>query len=143
MILATVAMLFQISAVSPAAKPPQPQQAQVIMAENQPSSIPNLHAGDETDTAKPSKSSIAVGRDSLRPVPTENADAKILAENDPVKTLGIDNEAQMLAAVETPAANSDSLAPIADAPKSVHRPSKVWHFVSTPQRKLQGLIQGR
>jgi hypothetical protein len=141
MILATVAMLFQISAVSPA-MPAQPQQAQVIMAENQPSSVPDLHQGDSTDTAKVSSHSVLIDHENARQMPAERADAKILAENDPVRMLGVDNEAQMLAAVEAPT-RTEVMDPLPEGAKSVHRPSKVWKMVTASQRKLQGLIQGR
>ena len=141
MILATMVMLFQIQAVAPAAMPPQQPQTQVILAENETSSNPVLRTGDATDTAKSTNRPSPIDHDNLRMASGSVADAKILASNDPVKMLGVDNEAQVLASVQMPAHAETQESPL-DGPKTVRRPSKAWHVFSAP-RKLQGLIQGR
>jgi hypothetical protein len=130
MILATVVMLFQIpvgaQAVKPVQQPAQQSQA-ILMADNQPS-IPMLRSGDSTDTAK-SSTRTSADRENARVAFAEHEDAKILAANDPAKTLGVDNEAASLSAVSSPESVEPTTTSL-DGHKDVLRTGKVRMLVT-------------
>lgn len=133
MILATVVMLFQVSAVSPTVNStPSQLPMPAVVAENQPS-LELSTAGESSDTTKPLRRTPSLfERDNIRLLPAEESNSKILAAEDAARMNGFDNEAENLASTHIPE-HGEALPPLPDVRTDVRRSGNSWLLVALAQ----------